>query len=123
VVAFGLGGSNVAVIRGSGMEGGVAVEGLHMAVAARQHQQRRRWWRFFFDVAAAEVEVSKRQKIVICWQPAVWLTETLAGRPLDTHLSYSDMKSAGRPLVLPPSGTNAAHKGPTLGRGVRGQAS
>jgi hypothetical protein len=71
------------------------------------------------EVAAAEAEAEKRQKIVISWHPDVWLMETCAGRPFRTHRSYSDMKSAERLLDLLPSRTTAAHEGPTLGRGVR----
>jgi hypothetical protein len=56
---------------------------------------RLQWQHLLLDVAAAVVDVGKRQL-------AVWLMEMGAGRPLVTLMSYSNMKSAERLPVLDP---------------------
>ncbi len=89
MVAGGLdGGVGVAGIRGSGMVGYVAVGVAHgiggQAASVTEWQQRC----LFLNVAAAEVEATKWQKIMISWQLAVWLIENRVGRPLNAHLQF-----------------------------------
>jgi hypothetical protein len=110
-------------LAGGEMGGGGSAEGSSLAVGAivvgcgqaAMVADGHRWRsRRSLRTIAVVVGVGKRQKRVISWYPMIWFTEMRAVWPVVTRMSYNDMKSKIKGLLLLEPARVAAHVGATV---------